>query len=164
MPNPIEKLIHDYIDGSGGGQQFKSAKEQRGFRFAGFIGKCDIPDWTRLYFNAQLDEYIEVDDTDIHARIELGGPDSPFMLLVVDYDADIKYVTSVMSQIPAEFVSGEITRRNLSGNRLFGGSFLAANSPLTGASINCGSFGAACGSWFGGCGSFGAACGSWAGC
>ena len=162
--NTIEDKIEESMKGRvDGDDKYIALQEATGVRVAGFLGKSNLTDITRLYLNPQLDEYIEVQTDYIDAVVDLGGSGSLFVLLVIDKKAEVNHVTAVTRNMPVNFVSGEITRRNLNQNRIFGSSYIAANGPIPANSNTCGSFAAACGSWSGGCGSFAAACGSWGG-
>jgi hypothetical protein len=133
-------------------------------RVSGYKGDAPFLGVTRLYLNAQFDEYIDVKDDHVYGEVELGGATSPLILLLLDPEARIQHVVNTTERISAEFLGGEIAQKHLGQNRPAGSSLPGQIAMMLGTTNNCGSFGMACGSWTGGCGSFGMACGSWAGC
>ncbi|HEX7104068.1 MAG TPA: hypothetical protein VF201_15595 [Nitrolancea sp.] len=87
-------------------------------RFAGYLGNSNLASRTRLYLNEQLNEYIEVATDVIVKMIDLGGENSPLVLILVPPEAFVQHTAIVSEQIEADFLAGDIAQRNLQANRV----------------------------------------------
>jgi hypothetical protein len=123
---------------------------QRSIRFQGLRGKCDVDTWERIYLNAQLTEYIEVNKYGIVAEVELGGAGSPLILVVIDPDSTINHVVTQTESIEGDFLVGSITQGSQGAAQPFpspgmgGFGQWGTNWAQTN---NCGSWSRTCGSW-----------------
>lgn len=86
-------------------------------RFAGYLGNSSLESMTRLYLSEQLNEYIEVANNAIVAMIDLGGENSPLVLMLVRPKEKIKHSAIVSEHIEADFLAGDIAERNLQDDR-----------------------------------------------
>ncbi len=156
MATPIEDVIENNIT---------DPNDQATARvFSGFRGRDPYQGWTRVYLNDQLSEYVDVNGGDIVNTVDLGGANSPLILIFVKPNAQINHVVLAKEQVEADFLAGEIAQENLGGSRMAGASWFGGNATLMAQSIGCGSLGRACGSLGRACGSLGRACGSIAYC
>ena len=131
---------------------------------SGYQGDPPVVGWTRVYFTARSDEYIDVKDDQVFGTVELGGANSPLVMLLLSPEAEIQHVVSMNERISAQFLDGEIAQQHLTDNRVGVNTYIGQQGMVFGQTNNCGSLGRACGSLNGGCGSLGRACGSWVGC
>ncbi len=111
MAKTIEEIIRD---AQVGGNDAADAK-----RFSGYLGTSDIPTRTRLYLDEQLDEYLEFSTAELIATIDLGGKNSPFVLLLTQPNAIVQLTSRVSKQVEAGFLAGAISRHNLRADRPF---------------------------------------------
>jgi hypothetical protein len=87
-------------------------------RFTGYQGVSSVSTRTRLYLNEQLNEYFEIATVDVIKTVDLGGDNSPFVLMLVKPDAVIKHTAIVSEDASADFLAGEIATQNLQDDRI----------------------------------------------
>ena len=116
-------------------------------RFAGYLGNSNLASRTRLYLNEQLNEYIEVATDVIVKMIDLGGENSPLVLILVPPEAVVQHAVLVSEQMEADFLAGDIARLNLHGNRMLWYLGSRANEFVLGPTDSCGSAGGPCLPW-----------------
>ena len=92
-------------------------------RLAGFLGRSSNADHWRVYLSQDLDDHLEVAESDILHSMSLRGPATEFggSILWVKPDAKVKYSppqTHESPQIEEEFLKGDLIARNLPPLRL----------------------------------------------
>jgi hypothetical protein len=87
-------------------------------RLSGYLGNSGVATRTRLYLNTQLNEFIELATDDIIKIIDLGGKNSPHVLLLVPSGTLVHHTTLQSEQIQADFLAGVIAQRNLQADRV----------------------------------------------